>query len=90
MVSLWEITIKSALGKLPLHEPLADLLARLDRTGFVRRLPIADAHPLKLHSLPRHHGDPFDRLLAAQALAGGLTLVSSDATMDAYGVERLW
>ncbi len=90
VASLWEITIKSASGKLPLHEPLAVLLERLDQTGFVRRLHVETPHLLRLHELPSHHGDPFDRLLVAQALAEGMTLVSADPAMDAYGVPRLW
>ena len=53
-------------------------------------LPLTPAHLLRLETLPYHHRDPFDRLLAAQALAESLTLPSKDAILDAYGVSRLW
>jgi PIN domain nuclease of toxin-antitoxin system len=53
-------------------------------------LPIAVAHIARLETLPFHHRDPFDRMLAAQALAEGLTIVSADESFEAYGVPRVW
>jgi PIN domain nuclease of toxin-antitoxin system len=52
--------------------------------------PILPSHAKTIATLPRHHKDPFDRMLAAQSLAAPFTLVSSDPIFDQYGVSRLW
>lgn len=85
--SLWEIEIKAALGKLDLGG--ADLLAELEDNQFLE-LPIAGRHAIAAARLPRHHGDPFDRLLAAQAQLEQLTLVTHDRVFADYGVTALW
>ncbi len=91
IVSLWEISIKTATGKLQLNGPYEDLMADVARYRL-EILPIFFTHTVTQHRLPWHHRDPFDRLLAAQALTEGLDLVSSDAIFDAYfeatGVRR--
>jgi PIN domain nuclease of toxin-antitoxin system len=61
----------------------------LNQYGF-RVLRILPDHTARLIGLPNHHGDPFDRLLVAQATAEGLTLVSADPALDRYGVPGLW
>jgi PIN domain nuclease of toxin-antitoxin system len=53
-------------------------------------LPIEPRHCERTIALPLHHKDPFDRLLAAQALAEGIPLVSADVVFDQYGVQRMW
>jgi PIN domain nuclease of toxin-antitoxin system len=53
-------------------------------------LPVLVAHTTVASRLPFHHRDPFDRLLVAQALAENVPLVSGDATLDRYGVRRVW
>jgi PIN domain nuclease of toxin-antitoxin system len=63
----------------------ADLL-----TADIHLLPLEPDHIEPLTTLPLHHRDPFDRLIAATALVEGLTLVSADPAFDAYGVTRLW
>lgn len=78
----WEIAIKKALGKL---EAPDDLEAVLEVCRF-RTLPITVAHAEAAGRLPDHHRDPFDRMLVAQARLEGLTVVSRDAAMKAYGV----
>ncbi len=83
VASLWEITIKVNLGKLPLVSPLADFLKQLENNPIIRQLPIETHHLLQLVALPFHHRDPFDRLIVAQALSGGCTLVSRDEQLDA-------
>lgn len=80
--SAWEIAIKRALGKLEAPE---DLLAALEASG-IQRLPIEFEHAALAGALPRHHEDPFDRMLVAQAQREGLTLLSSDARISEYGV----
>jgi len=90
IASCWEIAIKAGLGKLRLAEPVHDLLSReLVRNNF-ELLPISLEHATAVETLPLHHRDPFDRLLVAQSLGEGLPMVSSDAAMDEYGVQRLW
>ncbi len=88
--TLWEIAIKTSLGRLRLAMPFKDLIAdQLRRNGF-RLLPIEPEHLDVLVPLPFHHRDPFDRLLVAQAKAEGMAIVSADSALDAYGVTRLW
>lgn len=88
--SLWEIAIKVSLGKLGMSIAFEEAFpAQLD-ANEIRILPILPAHLQHVVSLPFHHRDPFDRLLAAQAIAEGLPFVSRDALFDAYGLRRLW
>lgn len=84
--SLWEIAIKRALGKLEVESP--DLAAEIPANGFVE-LPITGRHALAAGALPRHHDDPFDRMLVAQALSEDLVLVTRDPAVDFYGVPTL-
>ena len=88
--SAWEMAIKSAIGKLTLSEPVPVVVERMLFQYRFQLLPISLAHLAVVESLPLHHRDPFDRILAAQALLEGLTLVSADPAFDAYGVPRLW
>ena len=85
-VSAWEMAIKSSKGKLKTPD---DLPAVMIASRF-KELPISLSHTLATRALPRHHGDPFDRLLVAQALTEDAGLVSRDARLDAYGIRRLW
>jgi PIN domain nuclease of toxin-antitoxin system len=85
-VCVWEAAIKSALGKLRVPEDLPD---RLREFAF-EPLPVTDAHAWAVRALPPVHNDPFDRLLAAQAICERATLVSADAVFDAYSVARIW
>lgn len=85
-VSSWEIAIKWSAGKLALPEPPDSYVpSRMERSG-VEGLAIEHAHALRVAELPRHHADPFDRLLIAQALVDGLTIVTADPAFDAYDV----
>jgi PIN domain nuclease of toxin-antitoxin system len=84
-VSLWEITIKQATGKLA---GPADLAERVRDMGF-RELPVTYAHAIAAGRLPPHHRDPLDRMLVAQAAVEGLTLVSRDESIGRYDVDIL-
>ena len=84
--SIWEAAIKRAVGKLRFETPI--LLDTL-RRGGLRVLPITAEHALAAGDLPRHHEDPFDRMLVAQAMAEGLTLITRDATLRAYQVATI-
>jgi len=86
----WECAIKVPTGKLPQAAPLiAAFKPLLAKAGF-DLLDMSLDHILAAGALPRFHGDPFDRLLIAQALAEGFALVSKDKELDRYGVKRLW
>jgi PIN domain nuclease of toxin-antitoxin system len=81
--SAWEIGIKRALGKLDFEGALHTHLPRLR----FQPLPISLAHATLAGDLPMVHRDPFDRLLVAQAMLEGATLISRDAALAAYDVE---
>ena len=80
--SAWEIAIKKALGNLTAPD---DLEQQVRAGGFVP-LPINIAHGIAAGQLARHHDDPFHRMLIAQALAEGLTIVTHDKRFEDYGV----
>ena len=84
--SLWEASIKEALGRLDLGG--SDLAEEIAANGFVE-LPVTAAHAGAAAHLPPHHADPFDRMLVAQARHEGLTLVTSDDRLSAYDVPLL-
>ncbi len=84
--TVWEIAIKQAIGRLVFPIDQIDDVAR--RMGF-DMLPIQPAHAVVAGSLPRHHGDPFDRMLAAQAMVENLVLVTSDEMLKRYDVRIL-
>jgi PIN domain nuclease of toxin-antitoxin system len=81
--TIWEVEIKRAIGRLKAPD---DLIERVDDSGF-ERLTVTFEHALAAGRLPRHHGDPFDRMLVAQAQLDGLTLATSDPQLAAYGVS---
>jgi len=83
VASPWEIAIKAALGKLP---SIDDLELQIADKHF-ELLPISLSHTAAVASLPHHHGDPFDRMLIAQAQVEGLTLVTSDREIRRYPVS---
>jgi PIN domain nuclease of toxin-antitoxin system len=88
-VSAWEIAIKFGLGRLRLPVPPEEYVpSRMADLGM-ETLPIEQAHALRVASLPRHHRDPFDRLLVAQAQVERLTLVTADPEIRLYDVETV-
>ncbi len=89
IASLWEIAIKTSLGKLVLQREYESIEVGLDSAG-ITLLPISFADTVHLLKLPFHHRDPFDRMLVAQAITHSLSLVSRDAVLDAYPIQRLW
>jgi len=88
--SLWEASIKVSIGKLKLHGSLQEDVAAHLQAEFLTWLPIELRHIRRVATLPFHHRDPFDRMLVAQALEDGLTLLSADAALDAYSASRVW
>ena len=90
IASCWEVAIKVGLRKLDLGESSRSFLPReITRNNF-ELLPISLDHATMVEGLAAHHRDPFDRLLIAQAMTEGLSLISADVIFDQYGVSRLW
>lgn len=87
VVSPWELLIKAALGRLVLHRPVEEICRELEREFGVQSLAVTFPHVLAVGRLAAHHGDPFDRLLIAQASVEGLAIVTRDRLFGAYGPE---
>lgn len=83
--TVWEIAIKRATGKLQFGAPIVDTVERL---GF-EILPITGLHAEHAGGLPRHHNDPFDRLIIAQAVLDGMVLGTQDRMMRPYGIVTI-
>ncbi len=84
--SAWEVAIKAGLGKITVKGSFADAVKDY---GF-DELPVGFAHAELVRTLPPLHRDPFDRILVAQAIVEGLTLVTRDALVTAYAVPTVW
>ena len=89
LASVWEMQIKSQLGKLTFHRPLPDLISSQQQTNGSEILPIELRHIYALTTLPQHHKDPFDRLLIAQAQVEQIGLISADSVFSQYPVTVL-
>ena len=85
VASCWEIAIKASLGKLTLRLPVERFLT--EQIAFNR---FELLHTTRIATLPWHHRDPFDRLLAAQALHEKVAIASADPVFRQYGVKRIW
>jgi PIN domain nuclease of toxin-antitoxin system len=83
-ISIWELVIKNAIGKLPLPVSVADLVRNIDQSGFIR-LEFHHDHAAHVASLPSIHHDPFDRALLAQASLEPMHLLTHDQALTGYG-----
>ena len=90
LASVWEMSIKSRLGKLALPEPAALFVQKQCRLNRFQLVPISMEAIGSVETLPHIHGDPFDRLLAAECLQLGVPIISSDAVFGKYKVRRIW
>ncbi len=90
IASIWEMTIKSSLGKLNLSIPLSDLISQKLIPSDIQLLPIQLEHLAVLQTLQFYHRDPFDRILIAQAIADRLILLSADSAFKDYDVDCAW
>ncbi len=88
--SAWEITTKYRIGKLPNAKPIADDINTAIVSQAFSAIDISVLHAQRAGSMRGSHGDPFDRMLAAQAQLENLQLISGDALFDAFGVTRIW
>jgi PIN domain nuclease of toxin-antitoxin system len=87
--SIWEMAIKSSLGKLRMRKMDAHKLAELPKRCGFGELPISAAHAATVNDLAFHHHDPFDRMLVAQALVDNLVIVTADDTLGKYAPRTL-
>ncbi|MCA9997973.1 MAG: type II toxin-antitoxin system VapC family toxin [Anaerolineales bacterium] len=90
IATVWEIQIKSQLGKLSLTLPLNEYVRTQQQANGFYILPIHLEHVFKLNELPLHHKDPFDRLLIAQSAIEDAVLLSKDRIFAAYPINVLW
>jgi PIN domain nuclease of toxin-antitoxin system len=88
--SYWEIAIKVSLGKYQIPGAFQEWIEHQLVVNSFEILPIAIAHAARVTTLPFHHRDPFDRLLAAQALTEEIPIISNDEILDAYSITRRW
>ena len=87
--SIWEIAIKSALGKIKFHYSAKEIADGAEMTGFIE-MPVSSEHAAGVARLPMIHTDPFDRLLIAQALAMPARFVTADTTLAGYSELVDW
>jgi len=90
LVSAWELAIKASIGKLVLPCALEGFFVQSVRDLLATTLAIELGAIARVTQLPPHHRDPFDRIIIAQALIGGLAVVTSDRRFEDYGVEVVW
>jgi PIN domain nuclease of toxin-antitoxin system len=89
-VSIWEIQIKSQLGKLDINIPLSQLIQEQQEINQFQLLPISLNHIYLLENLPKYHKDPFDRLLISQSIVEQMPILSIDKLFDLYSIQRIW
>jgi len=89
-MSAWEIATKVRLGKLTVAKAFETLLLEeVSKAGYLL-LGISVDHALRAGRLAGRHKDPFDRMIAAQAIALDIPVISSDVKLDGFGVRRIW
>jgi PIN domain nuclease of toxin-antitoxin system len=89
-VSAWEIAIKHSLGKLDLPMPPDRLVPMARERLGAEELPLAEPSALGVSRLPPIHADPFDRVLVAQAISLGMTILTPDEAIRQYPVPTIW
>lgn len=88
--SVWEIIIKTQIGKLPLPpDPIRFVREQL-AVNAIHTLPISLEHVLQVYTLPLHHKDPFDRILVAQSQVEQMPILTADPLITAYGIPVIW
>jgi len=90
IVSIWELAIKSSIGKITFQKDLDDFVDVHIKGNNIEILKIELPHVLRIEKLPFHHRDPFDRLIIAQAIEDNLKILGADNTFDKYKIKRIW
>ena len=89
MASIWEMAIKTSLGKLRINYPFKEVFNQIEENGF-ETLSIISDHTLLVSQLEFHHRDPFDRLIIAQAIFENMKIISKDESFHKYQVKMIW
>ena len=90
LASIWEIAIKTSIGKLTLNMSVENFIPNQLQENGIIQLDINFRHVARIAKLPFYHRDPFDRLLISQAMEENLSILSSDKAFDRYQINRLW
>ncbi|WP_394794772.1 type II toxin-antitoxin system VapC family toxin [Armatimonas sp.] len=91
IASIWEMSIKHGIGKLPFAQPIEIFIPAQLQVNRIDILPITQEHAFHAGQLPMHHRDPFDRMLIAQSIVEAIPLVSADTSFVAYtGLTQIW
>ena len=90
LATIWELQIKTDLGKFTFGSPLDAVVEDEIQVNSLVLLPVEQTHIYNLANLPKIHGDPFDRLLISQAIVEDLTIVTADRHFSSYPVKVLW
>ena len=90
IASVWEIAIKSSIGKLNLKMSIEELVNEQIANNGIELLNITTKHIAVVADLPLHHRDPFDRLIISQAMIEQIPVVGIDEAFDSYPIRRLW
>jgi PIN domain nuclease of toxin-antitoxin system len=88
--SLWEIAIKSSIGKLTLEPSIDQIVQDHVLARGLKVLPVTIPHIMAVQGLPHHHRDPFDRLIIAQSIIEKLPIITSDSQFDKYDIPRVF
>jgi PIN domain nuclease of toxin-antitoxin system len=89
IVSLWEIAIKTSLGKLEIANDIPSMIREIEINGFTI-LPIFPEHTICVSTLPFHHRDPFDRMLISQSITENIRIISKDSVFGEYDIDCFW
>lgn len=89
-VSVWEIMVKNNIGKLPLPDEPENFVCLKRQQHAIETLSLTEQAVFHLKKLPKHHQDPFDRMLICQALEHNLTILTSDDKIVQYPVATVW
>lgn len=90
LASVWEIAIKSSIGKLNLGISIEQLVNEQILGNGIEILNITTEHIALVANLPLHHRDPFDRLIIAQGIVEKIPIIGTDKVFDLYEIQRLW
>jgi PIN domain nuclease of toxin-antitoxin system len=90
LASIWEMAIKSSIGKLDFQKPFEQFVKQQMSLNDFKLLNISEEHIYTVEQLPQHHKDPFDRLIAAQCMVENIPLISADEIFDSYPIQRIF
>lgn len=90
IISVWEIAIKSSIGKLAITYPIDKFIETQLKTNDIKLLNISLEEVCFVASLPFHHKDPFDRLIISQAVINNLPIITADSIFDSYPIKKFW